>query len=77
MLQNYSELFQNESYALRQIKTIPSHFWTNCTPCISIYCTPCDFFQKGVHFRLAALSFFVFFLAFDKDNIKEKAPHIH
>jgi len=51
MLQNYFELSQDESYALRQIMTTLCHFWTNCTPCASIYCTPCDFFQKGVHFR--------------------------
>ena len=74
MLQNYSELFQNESYAQRQIMTIPSHFWTNCTPCASIYCTPLHFFGKGVQFRLVALSFFVFFLALDQDMINEKSP---
>ena len=65
MLQNYSELSQNEFYALCQITTACCQFWTNCTPCDLIYCTPCVFFKKGVHFRLASLSFFVLFLSFD------------
>jgi hypothetical protein len=74
MLQNYCELSQNELYALCQIRTTPCQFWTNCTPFASIYCTPCCFFGKGVQFRLAALSFFVFILAFDQDRINRKSP---
>ena len=74
MLQNYCELSQNESYALCQIKTTPCQFWTSCTPFASIYCTPLHFFGKGVQFRLDALSFLGFFLAFDLDSIKRKSP---
>ena len=47
MLQNYSELFQNEFYEASQIRTNYSQFLTNCTPCVLIYCTPRMIFQKG------------------------------
>ena len=74
MLQNYLELSVNEFYTLYQIRTPPCQFQTNCTPCASIYCTPCVFFLKGVHFRLLTLSFFGFFLSFEQRHINRKSP---
>jgi hypothetical protein len=65
MLQNYCELSQNEFYELYQIRTTHCQFWTNRTPYTLIFRTPLHFFGKGVRIGLAALSFFVFFLAFD------------
>ena len=61
MLQNYSELFQNESYALRQIMTIPSHFWTNCTPLYLKCRTPKAKNKKGYTLNLRIWRFLAYF----------------
>ncbi len=65
MLQNYLELSVNEFYAHCQKATTHCQFRTNRTPYKVIFRTPCTLFEKGVRIGLDALSFFVFFLAFD------------